>query len=105
MVQRQTFFHYRLAFIIEASRWPDKNTAAVAVIDLQLWAMRHDSAGISALHGALEREASAGSQTAFPRDAAQLASLRNAQLRTVQVGLQGRSDGAGATVTLKAWKV
>ncbi len=107
MFQQQTFIHHGHSFTIEADGWPDEESAGAAIIDLQLWTMRHDAGETAALRSALEQEREAlVSETPYDRDAAPLPAVRDAQRRATQSGLQGRSpEGDRPTVTLEAWQV
>jgi hypothetical protein len=102
-----TFTHHGHSFVIEADGWPDEESAYAAIIDLQLWTIRHDAGETATLRGALEQEREAlVSETPYDRDAAPLPAVRDAQRRATQSGLQGRShEGERPTVTLEPWQV
>ena len=101
------FTHHGHSFTIEADNWPDEESAGAAIIDLQLWTLRHDAEQTAALHGALEQEREALiAETPYDRDAAPLPAVRDAQRHAMQSGLRGQCPGVGQpTVTLEAGQV
>ena len=107
MQQHYTFVHHGHAFTIEADGWPDEESAFSAIVDLQLWTMRHGAVETAALRGALEQEREAlVTETPYDPDAAPLPAVRDAQRSATQGGLQGRShEGEKPTVMLEAAQV
>ena len=106
-MQHQSFTHHGHAFTIEAEGWPDEDSAAAAMIELQIWALHLAADETAAMHSALRQETEALVYDApFDHDADPLPAVRAAQRAAIKTGLHGQDiAGDRPTLTIEAGQV